>query len=168
MVYERPNYMGYQYFLRKGEYPDYQRWMGFNDCVRSCRMIPMVSLSWAFLYWRFHWSTLMIVIIISAAPRHSQTDDLRTPRTWRTDDGADRWLPLPVWTLPFQWHLLLQRNGWLLDLLRASSLQGTAVPDTSWWIQEVSWVGRHESQGWIHQTHHYVRIPMWDISCEIF
>ncbi|KAG9348742.1 hypothetical protein JZ751_029059 [Albula glossodonta] len=40
MVYERPNYMGYQYFLRRGEYPDYQRWMGFNDCVRSCRMIP--------------------------------------------------------------------------------------------------------------------------------
>ncbi|XP_062390334.1 gamma-crystallin M2-like [Sardina pilchardus] len=40
MVYERPNYMGYQYFLRRGEYPDYQRWMGFNDCVRSCRIIP--------------------------------------------------------------------------------------------------------------------------------
>nr|XP_046224650.1 gamma-crystallin S-1-like [Oncorhynchus gorbuscha] len=40
MVYERPNYMGYQYFLRRGEYPDYQRWMGFNDCVKSCRMIP--------------------------------------------------------------------------------------------------------------------------------
>lgn len=45
MVYERPNYMGYQYFLRRGEYPDYQRWMGFNDCVRSCCMIPAVSLS---------------------------------------------------------------------------------------------------------------------------
>uniref|UniRef100_A0AAV2LG13 Beta/gamma crystallin 'Greek key' domain-containing protein n=1 Tax=Knipowitschia caucasica TaxID=637954 RepID=A0AAV2LG13_KNICA len=40
MVYERPNYNGYQYYLRRGEYPDYQRWMGFNDCVRSCRMIP--------------------------------------------------------------------------------------------------------------------------------
>uniref|UniRef100_A0A8C4S8K7 Gamma-crystallin M2-like n=1 Tax=Erpetoichthys calabaricus TaxID=27687 RepID=A0A8C4S8K7_ERPCA len=40
MVYERPNHMGYQYFLKRGQYPDYQRWMGFNDCVRSCRMIP--------------------------------------------------------------------------------------------------------------------------------
>uniref|UniRef100_W5M832 Gamma-crystallin M2-like n=1 Tax=Lepisosteus oculatus TaxID=7918 RepID=W5M832_LEPOC len=40
MVYERPNYMGYQYFLRRGEYPDYQRWMGYNDCIRSCRFIP--------------------------------------------------------------------------------------------------------------------------------
>ncbi|XP_051787222.1 gamma-crystallin M2-like [Erpetoichthys calabaricus] len=40
VVYERPNYMGYQYFMRRGEYPDYQRWMGFNDCIRSCRAIP--------------------------------------------------------------------------------------------------------------------------------
>lgn len=42
MVYERPSYMGYQYFLKEGEFSDYQRWMGFNDCVRSCRMIPQV------------------------------------------------------------------------------------------------------------------------------
>ncbi|XP_046887522.1 gamma-crystallin 1-like isoform X2 [Hypomesus transpacificus] len=41
MLYERPNYTGYQYFLRSGEYSDYQLWMGFNDCVRSCRDIPM-------------------------------------------------------------------------------------------------------------------------------
>ncbi|XP_028664211.2 gamma-crystallin M2-like, partial [Erpetoichthys calabaricus] len=40
MLYERPNYMGYQYFLRRGEYPDYQRWMGYSDSIRSCRMIP--------------------------------------------------------------------------------------------------------------------------------
>uniref|UniRef100_A0A8C5R2B3 Beta/gamma crystallin 'Greek key' domain-containing protein n=1 Tax=Leptobrachium leishanense TaxID=445787 RepID=A0A8C5R2B3_9ANUR len=39
MIYECPNYMGYQYYLKKGDYPDYQRWMGFNDCVRSCRTI---------------------------------------------------------------------------------------------------------------------------------
>lgn len=44
MVYERPNFMGYQYFLHRGEYPDYQQWMGFNDCVRSCRMLPQVIL----------------------------------------------------------------------------------------------------------------------------
>ncbi|XP_060684121.1 gamma-crystallin S-1-like [Hemiscyllium ocellatum] len=40
VVYEKPNYMGYQYVLTRGEYPDYQRWMGFNDCVRSCRSYP--------------------------------------------------------------------------------------------------------------------------------
>uniref|UniRef100_A0A673I478 Crystallin, gamma MX, like 1 n=1 Tax=Sinocyclocheilus rhinocerous TaxID=307959 RepID=A0A673I478_9TELE len=40
MVYEQPHFMGYQYFLHQGEYADYQRWMGFNDCVRSCRIIP--------------------------------------------------------------------------------------------------------------------------------
>ncbi|XP_064185701.1 gamma-crystallin M2-like isoform X2 [Anguilla rostrata] len=41
MIYERPNYMGHQYFLRRGEYSDCQRMMGMSDCVRSCRMIPM-------------------------------------------------------------------------------------------------------------------------------
>lgn len=43
MIYERPNFMGHQYFMRRGEYPDYQRWMGFSSCIRSCRMIPVVS-----------------------------------------------------------------------------------------------------------------------------
>ncbi|XP_029980550.1 gamma-crystallin M3-like [Sphaeramia orbicularis] len=41
VVYDHPNYMGMQYFLRKGEYSDYQRMMGFSDCIRSCRMIPL-------------------------------------------------------------------------------------------------------------------------------
>lgn len=43
VLYERPNYLGYQYILTKGEYPDYQRWMGYNDTVRSCRIIRNVS-----------------------------------------------------------------------------------------------------------------------------
>ncbi|GCB65115.1 hypothetical protein scyTo_0007648 [Scyliorhinus torazame] len=42
VMYERPNYMGYQYVLSKGEYPDYQRWMGFNDSIRSCRTYPYI------------------------------------------------------------------------------------------------------------------------------
>uniref|UniRef100_A0A667ZFB3 Crystallin, gamma M5 n=1 Tax=Myripristis murdjan TaxID=586833 RepID=A0A667ZFB3_9TELE len=43
MVYERPNFMGHQMLVRRGEYPDNQRLMGVNmsDCIRSCRMIPM-------------------------------------------------------------------------------------------------------------------------------
>ncbi|MFT7799725.1 gamma-crystallin M3-like [Arapaima gigas] len=41
MVYDRSNYMGNQYFLRRGEYPDYMGMTGFSDCIRSCRMIPM-------------------------------------------------------------------------------------------------------------------------------
>ncbi|XP_055493599.1 gamma-crystallin M2-like [Leucoraja erinacea] len=43
VAYEKPNYMGYQYVLTKGEYPDYQRWMGFNDCIRSCRNYTLPS-----------------------------------------------------------------------------------------------------------------------------
>ncbi|XP_004458205.2 gamma-crystallin B [Dasypus novemcinctus] len=40
MLYERANYQGHQYFLRRGEYPDYQQWMGLSDSIRSCRLIP--------------------------------------------------------------------------------------------------------------------------------
>ncbi|XP_037705541.1 gamma-crystallin F-like [Choloepus didactylus] len=40
MLYEHPNYQGHQYYLRRGEYPDYQQWLGFNDSIRSCRLIP--------------------------------------------------------------------------------------------------------------------------------
>nr|XP_004569873.1 gamma-crystallin M1 [Maylandia zebra] len=43
MVYERPNYMGMQFFLRRGEYHDMQRMMSMGmmfDSIRSCRMIP--------------------------------------------------------------------------------------------------------------------------------
>ncbi|XP_029104408.1 gamma-crystallin M2-like, partial [Scleropages formosus] len=46
MVYDRANYMGNQYFLRRGEYPDC-RSMGMSDFFRSCRMIPMVFICYA-------------------------------------------------------------------------------------------------------------------------
>uniref|UniRef100_H3DAE2 Beta/gamma crystallin 'Greek key' domain-containing protein n=1 Tax=Tetraodon nigroviridis TaxID=99883 RepID=H3DAE2_TETNG len=39
VIYERPNYMGYQYVLSPGEYPDYQCWLSSNDTIRSCRII---------------------------------------------------------------------------------------------------------------------------------
>ncbi|XP_010769942.1 gamma-crystallin M3-like [Notothenia coriiceps] len=41
MVYDRPNYMGNQYFMKRGEYSDYMSMMGMRDCIKSCRMIPM-------------------------------------------------------------------------------------------------------------------------------
>ncbi|XP_063074222.1 crystallin, gamma MX, partial [Engraulis encrasicolus] len=47
MAYEKPDYMGYQYMLNKGEnkgeYPDLQHWAAFNDRIRSCRMVPSYS-----------------------------------------------------------------------------------------------------------------------------
>ncbi|KAM8934663.1 gamma-crystallin-3-like isoform 2-T2 [Pelodytes ibericus] len=43
MVYERTNNQGHQYFLKRGDYPDFQHWMGFNDSISSCRIIPQVS-----------------------------------------------------------------------------------------------------------------------------
>ncbi|KAF6361307.1 crystallin gamma C [Rhinolophus ferrumequinum] len=40
MLYERPDYQGHQYFLRRGDYPDYQQRMGLSDSIRSCCLIP--------------------------------------------------------------------------------------------------------------------------------
>ncbi|OBS68736.1 hypothetical protein A6R68_02722 [Neotoma lepida] len=40
MLYEQPNFAGCQCFLRRGDYPDYQQWMGFRDSLRSCHLIP--------------------------------------------------------------------------------------------------------------------------------
>ncbi|XP_056321069.1 gamma-crystallin M2-like isoform X2 [Danio aesculapii] len=43
VLYERPNYSGYQYVLTRGEYPEYHSWMGYNDTIRSCRTISSKS-----------------------------------------------------------------------------------------------------------------------------
>ncbi|XP_073808738.1 crystallin, gamma M4 isoform X1 [Danio rerio] len=39
MIYDRSNFMGNQFFLRRGEYADCKR-MGLSDSIRSCRTIP--------------------------------------------------------------------------------------------------------------------------------
>ncbi|XP_072274767.1 gamma-crystallin-4-like isoform X1 [Pyxicephalus adspersus] len=40
ILYEHPNFRGHQYYLWRGEYPDFHQWMGFNDSIRSCRLTP--------------------------------------------------------------------------------------------------------------------------------
>ncbi|XP_077334288.1 gamma-crystallin-3-like [Lithobates pipiens] len=40
ILYELPNYRGHQYFLHRGDYPDFQQWMGYNDSIKSCRLSP--------------------------------------------------------------------------------------------------------------------------------
>uniref|UniRef100_A0A4W5PTY2 Beta/gamma crystallin 'Greek key' domain-containing protein n=1 Tax=Hucho hucho TaxID=62062 RepID=A0A4W5PTY2_9TELE len=44
VLYEKPNYKGYQYILSPGEYTDNQLWMGFNDSIKSCRAIKNLRL----------------------------------------------------------------------------------------------------------------------------
>ncbi|XP_034059546.1 gamma-crystallin S-1-like [Gymnodraco acuticeps] len=41
MIYDRSGFMGTQFYMKRGEYSDYMGMTGMNDCVRSCRMIPM-------------------------------------------------------------------------------------------------------------------------------
>ncbi|XP_066433534.1 gamma-crystallin 2-like isoform X1 [Eleutherodactylus coqui] len=40
MIYERPNFTGQQYYVKRGEYPDCQHWYGLSDSIRSCHLIP--------------------------------------------------------------------------------------------------------------------------------
>ncbi|CAH2306441.1 Hypothetical predicted protein [Pelobates cultripes] len=40
ILYEQSNYRGYQYYLSRGEYPNFQQWMGFNDSIKSCHLSP--------------------------------------------------------------------------------------------------------------------------------
>ncbi|KAM6954984.1 gamma-crystallin M3-like isoform 2-T2 [Lycodopsis pacificus] len=39
VIYDRTNYMGSQFFLRRGEYADHMTF-GMSDSIRSCRLIP--------------------------------------------------------------------------------------------------------------------------------
>ncbi|XP_061917581.1 gamma-crystallin M2-like isoform X1 [Entelurus aequoreus] len=41
MIYDRPGYLGNQCFMSRGDNPDYMGSSCMNDCVRSCRLIPM-------------------------------------------------------------------------------------------------------------------------------
>ncbi|XP_075010065.1 LOW QUALITY PROTEIN: gamma-crystallin D-like [Calonectris borealis] len=43
MIYENPNYSGHQYFLKRGDYPDFQKWFSLCDSIRSCHVILQVS-----------------------------------------------------------------------------------------------------------------------------
>ncbi|KAM9710622.1 diacylglycerol kinase beta [Menidia menidia] len=43
VLFQRSNFSGYQYLLGPGEYQDYGLWMGFQDCVRSCRIVKNLS-----------------------------------------------------------------------------------------------------------------------------
>uniref|UniRef100_A0A8P4KNE9 Beta/gamma crystallin 'Greek key' domain-containing protein n=1 Tax=Dicentrarchus labrax TaxID=13489 RepID=A0A8P4KNE9_DICLA len=54
VIYEKPQYMGYQYVLMRGEYPNYQSWNGFGDTIRSCRLIRHI------LYFGCYFSGQMI------------------------------------------------------------------------------------------------------------
>ncbi|XP_074550579.1 gamma-crystallin M3-like [Halichoeres trimaculatus] len=41
MVYDRPNFIGNQVFMKRGEYADNMSMMGMSSGIRSCRLIPM-------------------------------------------------------------------------------------------------------------------------------
>lgn len=46
MIYERPNFLGNQHFMKKGEHADSMSVMGMSSGIKSCRLIPMVGIKW--------------------------------------------------------------------------------------------------------------------------
>ncbi|CAG5865182.1 unnamed protein product [Menidia menidia] len=44
VLFQRSNFSRYQYLLGPGEYQDYGLWMGFQDCVRSCRILTCTRI----------------------------------------------------------------------------------------------------------------------------
>ncbi|XP_047225905.1 gamma-crystallin S-1-like [Girardinichthys multiradiatus] len=64
MIYEKPNYTGNQYYLRRGEYPNFHHWSGINDSVGSCRHIHTESGSFNMrLFERIEFGGQMIDLI---------------------------------------------------------------------------------------------------------
>ncbi|XP_035532551.1 gamma-crystallin S-1 isoform X2 [Morone saxatilis] len=63
MIYEKPNYNGNQYYLRRGEYPDFHHWMGVTECVSSCRLIPQAGLFSMRLYERIEFGGQMMDLV---------------------------------------------------------------------------------------------------------
>ncbi|XP_056321074.1 gamma-crystallin S-1 [Danio aesculapii] len=43
MIYEQPHYKGNQFLVRKGDYPEFESWLGKNDSICSCHVIPMIA-----------------------------------------------------------------------------------------------------------------------------
>ncbi|CAI5638148.1 unnamed protein product [Oreochromis niloticus] len=81
VVYERPNYMGYQYVLSPGEYPDYQYWLGINDSIRSCRIIRNVGNSWRLKVWEkpnFEGQSMEMADNLPAFPKHWKNNNVHS------------------------------------------------------------------------------------------
>nr|XP_020736849.1 gamma-crystallin F [Odocoileus virginianus texanus] len=72
MIYEQPNFQGPQYFLRRGDYPDYQQWMGLSDSVRSCRLIPHTGSHRLRIYEREDYRGQMVEITEDCSSLHDR------------------------------------------------------------------------------------------------
>ncbi|XP_039511223.1 crystallin, gamma M6 isoform X1 [Pimephales promelas] len=63
MIYEQPNYNGQQFLVRKGEYPEFESWLGKNDSVCSCRVIPMGSSHEVNIFERIEYGGQMMALV---------------------------------------------------------------------------------------------------------
>lgn len=80
MVYEQPHYKGQQYLLRKGDYPEYDCWMGKNDSVCSCRVVPMVMIIYGLCLLMMHllkWQKVNTHLCPSVYQAHQSSHEVK-------------------------------------------------------------------------------------------
>uniref|UniRef100_A0A3B3HPR7 Beta/gamma crystallin 'Greek key' domain-containing protein n=1 Tax=Oryzias latipes TaxID=8090 RepID=A0A3B3HPR7_ORYLA len=158
VVYERPSFTGNQIFLRRGEYPDFQRMgsaLGMTgaapmETVRSCRVIPMVRRGRPLLPLLAEAPPNAAGLSFPSAQRPVPHEDLRARELRRPDAGADGGLPVPAGALQHVRLPVLQRDGRPLAPVRAARLQRQdGVPEA----RRVP-----EPEGRVHQQHHAVQL----------
>lgn len=120
VLYERDNYSGYQYVVGPGEYSDYRRWMGFNDCVRSCRTIRNVSAATTTTKQEYRVSHFLDCVFYGggvSGPRAVQAEAVRQAELRRSILGADGKHKVHPGKVGEAGSPVLQSAGGLLDLL---------------------------------------------------
>lgn len=65
-----------------------------------------------------------------------------------------RWWSSVMTRCPQSWHLLLQRDGRLLDSLRALQLPWAPVNYGAWRVPQVQWLGGHLCHHWVLPQNH--------------
>uniref|UniRef100_A0AAQ4RCA9 Beta/gamma crystallin 'Greek key' domain-containing protein n=1 Tax=Gasterosteus aculeatus aculeatus TaxID=481459 RepID=A0AAQ4RCA9_GASAC len=164
MVFDRPNYMGNQHFVRRGEYADYTSMMGFSDCIRSCRTIPMVqqglrppgSKSSGCPQSTFI-PDLFFLFSSSVPPTAQgilQDEDLREGELRWSEPRAERRLRQHPGPLPHERLPVLPRDGRPLADVRAAPVQGQDDVHEARRAQELQGHGHERHEVHEHEAHH--------------
>lgn len=129
MVYEQPHYKGQQYLLQKGDYPEYDCWMGKNDSVCSCQVIPMVMcftlcfLTICLPKWEKVDRHTFLSLCLSDTAVFTWSEAFWEDGVWRSNDGSCGGLSMCDGQVSYKPHILLQGNWWKLAVLWTLQLQ---------------------------------------------
>lgn len=170
VLFERDNFTGYQYVVGPGEYNNYRLWMGFNDCVRSCRIIknviqqakkiPIIIYTYnAIKMCILHSLSIIntfdsLSCFYSLGQRTVQADVVWPAQLWRQIFGTDRKCQVCPRKMAPTWSPVLQGPGGLLGFLWTSQLLWSPVPAGARGVPASLRVGGSESNCVLYQENH--------------